>query len=85
MMDEAWDERACRDFPVDLFYSESEEDQAFALTLCAGCPFAEACLEEALDNEPPSKQGRTGLRFGIRGGHTPEQRNQLAKELYHGR
>ena len=55
-------------------YLEAEEARTWrAKALCARCPFASDCLEHAMGEE------KTGGRYGIRGGKTPDERAQLQK------
>ena len=65
---------ACRGrFDLD-FIDPPAEQLAECRALCAGCPVAEQCLAEALDN---------GEAWGIWGGLDADQREQLAEETGH--
>lgn len=66
----------CRQTDPDLWFVTSQEGQAEAAQACHQCPAQEACLRAALDLE-----GSTGKshRFGIWGGHTPEDRARIAR------
>lgn len=50
------------------FYADDENLQLAALSVCATCPVQQDCLNYALDGEE---------RFGVWGGLTAKQRNQL--------
>lgn len=63
---------ACRDLPTEMFFpdSESEQDAAPALAVCAMCPVREACLEFALS---------TRQHDGIWGGATEVGRRRIRR------
>jgi len=72
---------ACRDQDTSLFYpveglraDEQEARYWRAKAMCARCPFQDECLERAMAEE------KTGGRYGIRGGMTPEDRKLLARK-----
>jgi WhiB family transcriptional regulator, redox-sensing transcriptional regulator len=79
---ESWEDRAaCKDLdPVLFFGVEDEPDHqrrfrvSRAKTICAGCPVAEECLEEAL---------KRGEQFGIWGGLTTRERRKLGRYREH--
>jgi hypothetical protein len=66
----------------DPFYDPPEREDGgdkweYARALCATCPAARACLEDALTTE-----GRGGVeRHGFRGGHSPHQRKRISLGL----
>jgi len=71
---------ACRGEDTSLFYpveglpfAAQEARYQRARAICARCPLARECLEHAMAEE------RTGGRYGIRGGLTPEERRALSK------
>lgn len=71
--DSDWRDRAaCRDVDTDLFFSTDREDRAQCRRICAACPVAEPCLQDALDTGDSEEAG-------IRAGTTPRQRKQLGR------
>ena len=64
----------CRDHGTDVFFPKGKDHSrprgAYdkALTICAGCPAQQQCLEYAL---------RTNQADGVWGGRTPDQRKQM--------
>lgn len=66
----------CRQTDPDAWFATTPDRQAEAAQACHQCPAQEACLRAALDLE-----GSTGKshRFGIWGGHTPEDRARIAQ------
>lgn len=65
-----WERAACRDLARDVFFPGENETHQYveARRICAGCPVRDECLDDAL---------ATGERFGMRGGLTPREREQL--------
>jgi WhiB family redox-sensing transcriptional regulator len=61
---------ACRDTDTGLFFPESDDDAAAALSLCAECPVRDACLEFALT---------TNQADGIWGGTTETERRRIRR------
>ena len=61
---------ACRDADADLFFSSADEAIATALTICAGCPVRDECLEWALE---------TRVRYGVWGGATERDRRRMLR------
>lgn len=63
---------ACRGLDPDLFYAEGRGgmESYDARRICAGCPVAAQCLDEAL---------ATNELFGVGGGHTARQRMLLRR------
>ena len=57
----------CRDEDTSIFFSEDPADAARAVSMCAGCPVRQSCLEFALE----SRQGD-----GIWGGLTELERRR---------
>lgn len=69
---EDWqDEAACRQVGTDLFFPASGDTSARAKAICKDCPVRVKCLEYAL---------RTGQTYGVWGGLTTQERNQLGAE-----
>lgn len=70
---------ACRDANPEWFYPKStlSPEAQQALRICRGCPVAEECFRDAMENNE---------HLGIRGGKTPRQRKKLRKlkETSHG-
>lgn len=71
---------ACRDQDTSLFYpveglraDEQEARYWRAKAMCARCPLARECLERAMAEE------KSGGRYGIRGGFTPDERKLLSR------
>jgi hypothetical protein len=64
----------CRNHGTDVFFPKGKDHSrprgAYdkALTICAGCPAQQPCLEYAL---------RTNQTDGVWGGRTPDQRKQM--------
>ena len=72
-----WAEQAaCAGANTNDWFPERGEWGGKVLKVCAGCPVRIDCLDDALAEEA----GRAGGRHGIRGGLTPNQRSQLAKD-----
>lgn len=65
---------ACRRVPQRVFYGSGPH--AEARLICAECPVRLDCLEEALALEPMA----LCLRFGVRGGLGPGERQVLMEE-----
>jgi hypothetical protein len=70
----------CYDSPnPDIWYPmarnthTSATDWLIPRSICLGCPVIDLCLESALDEE--SRYG--AMRWGMRGGKTPEQRRRI--------
>lgn len=63
-------EPCVKDAPVDTWYSDDPRDVALAKSLCARCHIRAECAEYALEHE----------RWGIWGGLTAAEREQLRKE-----
>lgn len=78
----AWlDEAACATMPVDqsdqIFFPKPNAKRGDAIwdegrILCEGCPVRDACLTDALANEPLP-------RFGYVGGKTPDEHYAISK------
>lgn len=68
----AWvDDANCRGADPELFDTDVTEDATLAKLICAGCPVAEQCLEQALlYNE-----------VGIWAGTTPTKRKSMRRRL----
>ncbi|NUK71097.1 WhiB family transcriptional regulator [Streptomyces lunaelactis] len=63
----------CKGIEPELFFPERGDRRTAALAreICAQCPVAAACLADALAIEGSAGHA---MRFGIRGGTTPEER-----------
>lgn len=77
---------ACNGVHIDVFYpsdegSGGEELWTTARRYCAGCPVARACLREALAEELTRP---VRMRFGMRGGLTPDERFAMDGATRHG-
>ncbi len=74
-----WREHAaCRDADISAFFEDDEyktQRYSRAMLICRKCPVSSECLAEALRTE-----GR-GTRFGLRGGLTPAQRENLWRRV----
>jgi hypothetical protein len=59
------------------FFSDDPDEQLRAVSFCEGCPVREQCLAEQMqwENEHPGYG-----RFGVFGGKTAQQREELACE-----
>lgn len=67
-----WHEQAaCAGVDPAPFFSSDDIEQQHALSICAGCPVREPCLEFAL---------RHGERIGIWGGMREHDRLQLTRQ-----
>lgn len=62
---------ACAGSPTHLFYPRKHIKAAEAKAICARCPVASQCLEEALDR---------GDQYGIWGGMSVEERKAYKRE-----
>lgn len=69
------DEAACFGMDVNIFVPASTQEYAYARAkrVCASCPVALACLEDALRVE------RGHVRHGVRGGLGPHERLELER------
>lgn len=67
------DDAACITSPGDLWFPSPAWATDEAVHVCWSCPVRRRCLDEALVEERDA--GR--LRFGVRGGMTPEQREHM--------
>lgn len=63
---------ACQGRDVEEFFTESKLRVVEIKNLCALCPVRQQCLTEAMRTEDTS-------RYGIYGGLTPAERNDLAR------
>ncbi|OEJ26825.1 hypothetical protein AS594_22400 [Streptomyces agglomeratus] len=63
----------CKGIEPELFFPERGDRRSAALAreICAQCPVVAACLADALASEGDAGHS---MRFGIRGGKSPEQR-----------
>lgn len=54
--------------------------------ICAACPVAAACLDDALATEPSTAPSTSHtMRWGVRAGTTPEQRDTIVRDREKGR
>lgn len=58
----------------DMFFATARDRVAQAVALCWDCPLRAMCARAALEEEAATP---LDMRFGVRGGLTPEQRVQL--------
>jgi WhiB family redox-sensing transcriptional regulator len=73
------DSAECRDAEPTIFEPDdggTPDDLAWthARSICRACPVRDACLDDALTVESPGQ-----LRFGMRGGLTPDERERYAR------
>lgn len=59
---------ACKDVDTNLFFSKLKSKVEKAKTICNSCSVKSECLEFALKDK---------IEFGIFGGTTPQERNEL--------
>jgi len=64
---------ACRGFDVEMFFTDARTGAA-VVKVCDTCPVRGDCLEAAMVEE-----GHWGVRHGIRGGLTGNQRARLSR------
>ena len=67
---EWFDDAACRDADMDIFFPVSDAHADAAKAICAVCPVREECLEYALNLRPAD---------GVFGGLTPIERHRLIR------
>jgi WhiB family redox-sensing transcriptional regulator len=76
-----WDDlAACKGEDVEVFFPDAGTGYNRARALCARCPVRVACLDDVLRYEAfvMTKGGRgRGLRHGMYGGATPEERARM--------
>ncbi|MGH9086644.1 MAG: WhiB family transcriptional regulator, partial [Acidimicrobiales bacterium] len=69
-----WEERAlCAQTDPELFFPDKGGSTREAKAVCAVCPVAVECLDDALADPRD--------RFGIRGGLSQRQRRKIRKQL----
>ena len=70
----------CRETDPEVFFPETYRRAATApaVAICRRCPLIEQCLRIALDAEGDLSHRN---RYGVFGGTTPVQREQMAKAL----
>lgn len=61
---------ACRGMKPSLFYPERGEDSRYAKAVCASCPVATECMEQALENRE---------KFGVWGGLSQMDRRAIRR------
>jgi WhiB family transcriptional regulator, redox-sensing transcriptional regulator len=66
-----FDDAACQDVDVEVFFSQDESLQQEALELCSACPVRRECLEHALYQ---------GEQYGIWGGTREGERRRISRE-----
>lgn len=69
-----WDQAACAGMGVELFFPTDGTGLAAAQAICARCPVARTCLEEAL-TMPDTED------FGVRGGMSERERRRMRATL----
>lgn len=75
-----WHLAECQYVDTEMFFPEKTEGgatTAMAKRICAVCEVKTECLEAALQEE--RGMGRQ-VRYGVRGGETPNSRYRIAKE-----
>jgi WhiB family redox-sensing transcriptional regulator len=65
---------ACRDAPVEWFFSGLDRDVARAKALCRDCPVAATCVQFAIAHDE---------RHGVWGGTDESQRRSLIRSRRH--
>lgn len=73
-----YDQRHCANEDLEIFFPLDTDRRGVALakSVCAGCPWATDCLEDAMRVETSGK----AQRYGIYGGLTPRQRADLSRK-----
>lgn len=77
-----WNFANCRDTPDSWWFGEDGKGRISyldALECCSTCPVKQECLDSAMAEEG-TRGDWARHRFGVRGGLTPWQRTELAKE-----
>ena len=77
---EDYEEAACINVPVDLFYDVKLYGQV-ARVFCENCPIREQCLKDCLEAEETPVDGKK-YRSGVFGGLSPTGRNRYAGTNY---
>ena len=67
-----FDNAPCR-YDPELWFQEDKKSVALTKKLCGTCVHRESCLTDCLDYEELSGS----VKYGIFGGLTPRERNQL--------
>lgn len=75
-----YEEAACINVPVELFYNFSLYGQV-ARVFCKNCPIRELCLKNCLEAEEIPVDGKK-FRSGVFGGLSPSARNIYAGTEY---
>ena len=75
-----YEEAACANVPVDLFYDRKLYEDV-ARVFCENCPIKEQCLQDCLEAEQYPVDGKR-FRSGVFGGLSPSARNMLTKTAY---
>ena len=74
MIDEPWrSEAACRSLPTAWWYVTRGDRAPRAKAICAACPVKAECLEAAMAEDGSGA-------FGVRGGMSARERNQLRRQ-----
>lgn len=68
-----WDEAACADVDIKVFFVEKGDNIRKAKAICAECPVRRTCLEEALKFE----EGSIRYSSGVFGGLSAHERVRL--------
>lgn len=70
-----WTRQAnCIGYPIEVFFPRGNRTPEYAMQACSACPVRQQCLDEAMREEK-----RSYATYGIRGGLTARQRDQLRK------
>jgi WhiB family redox-sensing transcriptional regulator len=69
-----WQQAACRDHNLELWFPGKNGNGCEAKRICRTCPLRAACLEDAIN----SGDTYAGIRGGIRGGKSAEDRRRIA-------
>ncbi|QOP65807.1 WhiB family transcription factor [Mycobacterium phage MiniLon] len=72
-----WHDALCAQVDTDLFFPEKGHGVSLARQVCNLCPVKAECLEDALVEEYGKCKT---LRFGVRGGTTPNARWNIEKQ-----
>ena len=75
-----YEEAACLNAPVELFYDVKFYADV-ARVFCANCPIKEQCLKDCLQAEETPVDGKK-FRSGVFGGLSPSARNVYAGTAY---